>query len=153
MRAVVIGYGSTLRGDDGIGPGIAKRVARLVKSRDVLVLIRQTLTPDLAADLEHAERAVFIDASATAAPGSVTELWLTARADASVAMVHFLEPASLLEWCLRAYGKAPQAVLITIGGRNFEIGETLSAETRSTIRPIVQRVISLVTQFSGITAP
>jgi hypothetical protein len=45
---------------------------------------------------------------------------------------------------MRAFGNAPEALLITVGGRNFELGEKLSPEVAKTIRPIVYRVIDLV---------
>jgi|NGEPerStandDraft_6_1074524.scaffolds.fasta_scaffold00001_47 hydrogenase maturation protease len=144
MRSVVLGFGSTLRGDDGIGPRIAERIEGLTKATDVLVLIRQSLTPDLAHDIEGADRVVFIDASATETPGAFCEQWIEPRSDSSVAMVHFLEPAALLEWCLRAYGRSPQAVLITVGASNFELGEALSPEVAKSIPLIVRRVVELV---------
>ena len=144
MRAVVVGFGSTLRSDDGIGPHVAQRVAQVVDSTDVLVITRQTLTPDLVCDIENADRVVFIDASAAEAPGVIREQWLESSSDTSADVVHSLEPSGLLELCRRAFGRAPEAVLITVGGNTFEIGDTLSPEVRSSIPLLVGRTIELV---------
>jgi hydrogenase maturation protease len=108
------------------------------------VFERQSLTPDLASDIQDADRVIFIDASAEQASGAIREQWIEAEADASVAMVHFLEPSALLEWCRRTSGKSPEGVLITVGGSNFEIGETLSPEVQQTIPAIVKRTLELI---------
>src|SRR6202142_2157185 len=126
MRSVVIGFGSTLRSDDGIGPRVAQRVARLAKSSEIRVFVRQVLTPDLAGDIHDVDRVVFIDASVKEAPGRVHEQWIKPQPSTSDAIVHALQPGELLEWCRRTYGSAPEAVLITVGGRTFEVGEVLS---------------------------
>ena len=143
MRSVVIGFGSTLRSDDGIGPCVAKRVARLTKSSEVLVLARQVLTPDLASDIHGVDRVVFIDASVEEAPGTVREQWLKPQSGTD-AMAHTLQPGELLEWCQRTYGSAPEAVLITVGGRTFEVGEALSLEVKQALPHIVRRTLDLL---------
>ncbi len=144
MRSVVIGFGSTLRSDDGIGPRVAERVARLTNSSEVLVLERQVLTPDLAGDIHGVNRVVFIDASVKEEPGTIRELWLKPDSFTSDAMVHCLEPGELLAWCLQTYGSAPEAVLITVGGRTFEVGEVLSVEVKQALPHIVRRTLDLL---------
>ena len=59
-------------------------------------------------------------------------------------MVHCLEPRELLAWCLETYGSAPEAVLITVGGHSFEIGETLSREVSQALPDIVRRTLDLL---------
>ena len=60
--ALVIGYGNTLRGDDGIGPAVAEAVAALGLP-GVRVIVAHQLTPELAADLADAQLVVFVDAA------------------------------------------------------------------------------------------
>ena len=58
---LVIGYGNTLRSDDGVGP----RVAMAVASREwpgFNAIAVQQLTPELAEPLAAAELAIFVDA-------------------------------------------------------------------------------------------
>ena len=89
-------------------------------------------------------RVVFIDASVKDEPGRVRERWLKPDCCTSDAMVHCLEPRELLAWCLETYGSAPEAVLITVGGHSFEIGETLSREVSQALPDIVRRTLDLL---------
>ena len=143
MRTIVIGYGNTLRSDDGIGPRVAQRVARLVHTPRTMVLVRQVLTPDLAGVINGFDRGVFIDASAVESPGSIRERWILPPPSASPATVHSLEVADLLALCQAAYDCAPETILITVGGRSFELGEELSLEIKRTIPLIVKRTLEL----------
>lgn len=143
MRTVVVGYGNTLRSDDGIGPRAAERVARLVGSSGTLVLVRQVLTPDLAGVINGFDRSVFIDASAVEPPGSISERWIWPPSAALPAMVHSLEVADLLALCQKVYGYAPETVLISVGGHSFELGDALSPEIKRTLRCIVKRTLEL----------
>jgi len=145
MRAIVIGYGNTLRGDDGIGPAVAERVRRLIGSERTRVFIRQILTPDLAGDIEDSQRVVFIDASMQLPPGTVSEQILVPEMNSNSVMVHSLTPSELLGWCSHAYGKAPEAILIAVGGFRYELGESLSPEIRRTVRSLVTRTLELTT--------
>ena len=63
-RALVIGYGNTLRADDGLGPAVAERLGSEWADEDVGVLSCQLLTPELAEPVSRAEIVVFIDAAA-----------------------------------------------------------------------------------------
>ncbi|PPT05423.1 NADH-reducing hydrogenase maturation factor [Geitlerinema sp. FC II] len=58
---LVIGYGNSLRGDDGIGRAIAEQVASW-NLPHVRSLSLHQLTPELAEELSRVDRAVFIDA-------------------------------------------------------------------------------------------
>ena len=70
---LVIGYGNTLRGDDGIGPAVAGEIDRLAVP-GVRVIVVHQLTPELAADLAACRRAVFIDAATTGEAVAVAHL-------------------------------------------------------------------------------
>ena len=60
---LVIGYGNELRGDDAIGP----RVARAVRRRypDLKTVAAHQLTPEMAARLAGVRLAIFVDAAIT----------------------------------------------------------------------------------------
>jgi hydrogenase maturation protease len=61
-KLLVIGYGNTLRGDDGVGPRVAEAVERL-QLPGVRTLICQQLSPEHAEMISQAERVVFVDAA------------------------------------------------------------------------------------------
>lgn len=117
MSTLVIGYGNTLRGDDGAGPLVAGRLGG-----DAIAC--HQLTPELAERISQARRVIFVDAHAGVPAGKIAIRRVAARSTASI---HSFDPASLLCWSQQLYGRAPEAFLIGIGGESFDLGESLSA--------------------------
>jgi hydrogenase maturation protease len=62
-RALIIGYGCPLRGDDAFGWHAAHRLLKLAGNDSVQVLATHQLTPELAEPISHADLVIFIDAS------------------------------------------------------------------------------------------
>ena len=122
--ALIIGYGDTLRSDDGAGP----RVAELFAATDgVAVRIRGQLVPELADDMRGRNVVVFVDAAATLAPGAVAVRRLTTTdAPAAPGLTHHASPERLLLITERLYGARPAGFLVTIGAASFALGEDLS---------------------------
>ena len=63
---LVIGYGNTLRSDDGVGAKVAAAVAELALP-GVVALVLHQLTPELAETISEARAVVFVDAAVDAA--------------------------------------------------------------------------------------
>lgn len=122
---LVIGYGNTLRGDDGAGVYAAERIASL--HRTIEVLTQTELTPELAEKMANYERVVFIDAGINAADVE----WRAVSADDERSDIpsHALTPQHLASLCVALYGKAPMVELIEIPAKEFELGERLSPHT------------------------
>ena len=59
---LVIGYGNTLRRDDGLGPRLAEAIDQL-NLPGTQTISRALLTPELAEPIARARRLVFVDAS------------------------------------------------------------------------------------------
>jgi hydrogenase maturation protease len=128
---LVIGYGNTLRSDDGVGPKVADAVAAL-NLPGVKSLSRALLAPELADPIAQAERVVLVDA-AVDAPREV-QLRPLSPAMSSQIMAHAADPATMLALARDVFGRAPQAWLLTIPAENMGIGELLS--------PLAQRGFS-----------
>lgn len=140
-EVLVIGYGNTLRGDDGIGPAVAEGVAALGLP-GVRVLVVHQLTPELAADLADSRLAIFVDAAVSGEPVAVVRL--NAEPTGS-AMTHFADPRGLLALARIAYDRSPDAWLVTAAGADFGFCEGLSPvgwENARTARGHVERLIS-----------
>ena len=120
---LVIGYGNTLRSDDGVGPRVADAVAALALP-SVYALAFPLLTPELADPISRARVAIFVDA-AVDAPKEV-QLRKLAPADTSQIMAHAASPATLLALARDVFGHAPEAWLLTIPAEDLGIGEELS---------------------------
>jgi len=139
---LIIGYGNSLRGDDGFGP----LVGRLLEERGipgVEVIIAHQLNPELAASLAEARFAVFIDATEGNAPGAIAVTSVELRDIGPSGTTHHFEPGTLLALAKFVYGRAPEAVLITAVARSFEHGTEISPEMREAARTVVDAVANL----------
>jgi hydrogenase maturation protease len=157
---LVIGYGNTLRSDDGAGWHAAVLLAadpRLAASSGpggsratghVEVLARHQLTPELALDMSRASLVVLIDASADDPPGAVVVRSVAAEAQAvgggPGASSHHVDPGELLAVALELYGAAPVAYIVRIGAVHMEVGESLSPEVAAALPAAVDAVVEIV---------
>jgi hydrogenase maturation protease len=127
MTVLIIGYGNTLRGDDGVGYQVAETVAewRLPQVRSIAV---HQLLPELAADIAEVEIVVFVDAVVaidSPAP-NITIATLAADENATFSS-HIITPQLLLGITQRLYGATPVAYLLTIPAIDFTLGANLSS--------------------------
>jgi len=137
---LVIGYGNTLRRDDGVGPRVADAVAALALP-GVRALSCPLLTPELADPVSQARIAIFVDA-AVDAPREV-QMRKLAPADSSQIMAHAASPATLLALARDVFGHAPEAWLLTIPAEDISIGEELSAFTRLGLETALAEITQL----------
>lgn len=142
---LVVGYGNTLRGDDGVGPEVAEMLAAELEGTGAAVVSTQQLLPELAEEVSRAALMVFIDAAADKPAGVVTTEWLAASRSTNGepslggpnpagspaesggdVFSHGMRPADLLGLASVLYAATPPAVLVSIGAVNFEPGLGLS---------------------------
>jgi hydrogenase maturation protease len=126
-RLLVIGYGNSLLGDDGIGPYIAEQVASW-KQSEVRTLAVPLLTPELCALLPAVELVVFVDA-ALEATGHPRLVPLT-PAPTSAALGHASTPESLLALARSIFGQSPPAWILSVPAANFSLGQSFSGTAR-----------------------
>lgn len=124
---LVIGYGNTLRGDDGVGPRVAETVGAL-RLPGVRTLICQQLSPEHAAPISLAQTVVFVDA-AVDAPQEV-QLRRIEPSDTSQLMAHAADPRTMLALSRDVFGNVPQAWWLTIPALKMDFGETLTPEAQ-----------------------
>lgn len=144
---LVIGYGNELRGDDGLGPLVAKSVAA-ANIPGVRVLTARQLLPEFAADLAQARLVVFVDASKVWSENGIEVRLLTVE-DTIDWFTHHANPCTLLALTQAIWGQAPEAWWLMVSGRNFGIGERLSGMAEANARQALvclQRLIQAKTQ-------
>jgi len=137
---LVIGYGNTLRSDDGVGPKVVEAVAAL-NLPDVRTLSCDLLTPELADPISRADAVVFVDA-AIDAPREVQFRPLD-PADSSQIMAHAADPRTMLALARDVFGHAPRAWWLTIPVENMGIGEGFSHLAQSGIANAVVKIQEL----------
>jgi hydrogenase maturation protease len=145
-RTLIIGYGNPLRGDDAVGFLAAERIRELVRDPEVEVLAVHQLTPELMEPISQADRVIFIDAAANGEPGVITETRIEGEVASS--FTHIATPQALLAGAQRLYGRSPSATLITITGRDFDIGDWLSEPVRLALETLVQsRIWEIIANY------
>ncbi len=150
-RVIVIGYGNTLRSDDGAGQRVAEIIAHwhLPQVRSISV---HQLTPELAAPIAEAELAIFIDVYQVEAQSELEndirvisiDPTTYKQYDPNKGTGHITDPHSLLYLTDLVYGKTPVAWWMLIPAVNFEFGDRLSTLTTAGIAraiPLIQQII------------
>ncbi|WP_204151467.1 hydrogenase maturation protease [Leptolyngbya sp. CCY15150] len=145
---LIIGYGNTLRGDDGAGYYIAEQMADQIATHawtGVRSLSVHQLLPELAAEIADAQTVIFVDA---AMPG---ELLTQPRLERLVAKAtaptlgHHLDMRLLLDLARQLYGATPTAYRLLIPTQTFDIGITVSPLTQAAIAQAMSTLLEFVT--------
>ncbi len=133
----MIGYGNTLRSDDGVGPKAVEAIEHL-RLEGVRTLCCDLLTPELADPISRAERVIFVDA-AVDAPREV-QLRPLSPAESSQIMAHAADPRTMLALARDVFGHTPRAWWLTIPVENIGIGEQLSSFARKGLEKAVEQI-------------
>ena len=115
---------------------------------DVRVIGAHQLTPEMAEDVAASEFVLFLDAAAGAPAGKIQQKAIKPQ-PGPLNFAHHLDPALLLAAAMDLYGSVPPAVLLTIVGAAFELGDGLSPA-------VVQRLPELFRASSchrGVSPP
>lgn len=146
----MIGYGNTLRRDDGVGVRAAEAVAAL-NLPAVRVLTRHQLVPELAEPISRARAVIFVDA--TAHGGSELELHAVAPQTGNHILAHAANPPALLALAGNVFGHCPPAWSLAIPVTDFGFGDGLSARAETGARAAVREIRRLVDRQSSSHSP
>jgi hydrogenase maturation protease len=159
MSCLVIGYGNTLRSDDGVGQIVARKIANS-HLPGVRSLYLHQLTPELAADIAEVELVIFVDATLAAIPlcGCCRTAQRLAGSEIAPEVrvsplqplfsieikSHTSDPRMLLNLAQTLYNHCPKAWWVTIPGENFELGDAISPLARRGITQALRQIDSLI---------
>ena len=134
---LVIGYGNSLRQDDGAGLILAEVIEQACHSRHLpakRICVHQ-LMPELVLELAQDEVEVVIFTDTRVAP-TPQEASLAVQISPlivdtiSPSLGHHLTPTTLLIYAKMLYGKQPPVWIATIPGFQFDHGEDFSQSTK-----------------------
>ncbi|MBC8094674.1 MAG: hydrogenase maturation protease [Akkermansiaceae bacterium] len=143
---VVIGYGNTLRSDDGVGPRVADAVAELNLAA-VQCLACHQLTPELAQRISSAREVVFVDASMDGS--AQLQMRKLEPGPTSQIMAHAADPRTLLALARDVFGHCPPAWWLTIPVENLAFGEELSADAAAGGQSAVRMIHTLAADLAA----
>lgn len=146
---LVIGYGNTLRGDDGVGPRVAEAVEKL-NLPGVRTLICQQLSPEHAEPVSQARLVVFVDA-AVDAPREVQFRKLE-PAGSSQLIAHAADPRTMLALARDVYGHVPDAWWLTIPAMKLDFSEELTPEAQRGLEEAVEKIKELCVESKHLAS-
>ena len=146
MALLVLGYGNPGRQDDGLGPEIVQDLEKL-KLPGLALDADYQLSIEHAADLERADRVIFVDAAVSGPePYEVKKL----KASQGIEFTsHTLGPEAVLAICEDAYKRTPEALLVAIRGYSFEFAEGLTDKARRNKDKALEYIKRLIDQWRG----
>ena len=141
-KVLILGYGNPIRGDDGFGCHVARRLA--AGTIDPAIDIRELhqLTPELAEPVSQAAHVIFIDAARDGLPGDLRRESISP--EPAGAFTHHLTPSALLACARELYGRAPEATLFTAAGASFGYTMSLSEAIQCAADQVSRQVLSLL---------
>jgi Ni,Fe-hydrogenase maturation factor len=126
---LVVGYGNSLRSDDGIGWHAAGLLA----------------TDPRLADVSRASLVVLVDAAAGGDPGSLLVRRVRPRPPTPAAWSHHLDPETLAGLAEVLYGFVPPIVLVSVAAGSLVEGDRLSVALEQALPEVVEVVADVVT--------
>ncbi|MGB5595128.1 MAG: hydrogenase maturation protease [Crocosphaera sp.] len=143
-KILIIGYGNTLRGDDGVGYKIAEIIDQWNLDNITSIAVHQ-LTPDLAEKISQVDTVIFIDAI------YVTDI-NTAKIDIKPISInpqinnlgHHNNPEQLLSLTQAIYQNIPLAYWILIPAINFNFSEEFSPITQKCVTLALEKIKTLL---------
>ena len=150
VETLVIGYGNTLRADDGAGPAVIEKLTSLLPrriSQKVKLIACEQLIPELSVDIAPCKRIIFIDASLALPAGriSVTPIH---EEPCDMRMGHYTTPGTVLAMAQSAFGVCPRAWLAAIGGQCMEISDQLTPAAAAAVDRLARHLHHGLAQWS-----
>lgn len=144
MNVLILGYGNTLRSDDGLGVVAAEQLAERLPESAATIVTSQQLGPEMVEDLRGADLVIFIDAGITNPPGAASCTPVLPQHEIPSGVTHHFTPGTLLSMCQAFYGAAPQAYLYSVGAASFELGETLSPTVQAALPELLDAIVERI---------
>ncbi|MGE5476242.1 MAG: hydrogenase maturation protease [Bacteroidales bacterium] len=145
MSVLVLGIGHPFRGDDGIGPLLAERIAALALP-GVTALAHHGEGSDLMERWAGFDRVVVVDATRSDAAAGTIRRWdaVAEKLPASLfpKSSHLFGLAEAVEMA-RLLGRLPPILtVIGVEGRGFSAGAALSPEVAAAVEPVVEMILA-----------
>ena len=143
-KTLVLGYGNSLRSDDGIGWVAAEQLMEDLADSQVCVIVRQQLMLELAPQIAQFDRLILIDAATDRMAGQISVKKVEPAGASFEAYSHHLKPATLLACAKLMYGSSPETWLVSVGGESFECNDQLSPTVAAQVPQVLSRVRELI---------
>ncbi len=155
LKTILVAVGNPYRRDDGVGRQIVNAVLRRVGraelgpfddgyddlGHDLDCVVLQQMVPELAETLADYDRAAFVDAHVPHLGAQIREERLKPEFENAHLVSHQFKPSSILALALQLYGRAPESILVSLPGYDFDFGEELSPQVAAMVPGAVERIL------------
>lgn len=147
-QPLIIGYGNSLRTDDGAGWHAAAQALADKRFQNTRVLQAFQLLPEMAYDIAEADLLILLDAreSLNAEPGTITTRTIQPMAEESGISSHHVTPEALLALTAELGLEVPRAFAVEIAARHFDDGPELTHAVAQMIPTMLDVAASLIAQ-------
>jgi hydrogenase maturation protease len=143
-RILIIGYGNTLRSDDGVGPRAAQLLGECCANDRITVVACHQLTPELAPAIAEAGHLILLDAEIGGEPGHIRRRDLTPEPTGGSILSHAIDARSLLAIAQSLYQHAPPATVLTVSGGSFALGDALTPPVEAALPLLLAAVREII---------
>jgi hydrogenase maturation protease len=143
-QVLVLGYGNPLRGDDGVGPEVIRRLTSDPSDPRISFKACRQLTPELSEEISRFSTVIFIDASVEQPAGEIACREIAGEASAPAVINHSMKPQALLAMTQQLYDRCPRAYVLSVGGDDFGVHPGLSHAVATAVPQLVERLKELV---------
>lgn len=141
-KTLIIGYGNSLRSDDGIGRYLAEKIEQEQWPKVQTLSVHQ-LTPELVTAIATIDQVIFLDAQSHLQENTLQLQELSPKIP-TAGLGHRGDPGELLSLTQELYGKTPRAWWLLMPVHNFDWGETFSVVTNQSIPIAIQWLKTLI---------
>jgi|GEM_PF-415837 len=150
LTTLVIGYGNSLRTDDGAGLAVIEKLTALLPTYcdpSVRLISCAQLTPELATDIAQAHRVIFVDATMALPPGHIT-ISPAHPEESNMLMGHHFTPGVLLAITQHALRACPSAWVAAIGCQSIEISDQLTPTVATAVDHLARHLLRCLSRWA-----
>jgi len=138
---LIIGYGNSMRSDDGAGIYAAQRIAD-ENLPGVVVITMHQLHVEILEDAVRYDRIILVDASEDGEAVCLRKVGTASSGE--MTSTHHLSAELFADLARIVYGRDLNLYLCSIKGKNFEMGDHLSRAVRSRAQKAVELIHQLI---------
>ncbi|GAB4571248.1 MAG: hydrogenase maturation protease [Anaerolineae bacterium] len=143
-RILVIGYGNTLRGDDGLGVVAVERLQVMHSAPQITFVACHQLSPELSLQLSEADYCLLLDAGHGEPAGAISIREIKPDLTRTDTLHHHMPPEALLAYTGALFGSAPRTWLCTINAASFDFQEALSPAVERALPALLKQIVALI---------
>ena len=147
-QITIIGYGNTLRGDDGIGAYVVELLKNEIKNQDQIILktLHQVDISE-AEELSESDYIFFIDVQNGKYEEDVHIKKIDPKPVEMSFTSHIISLSALLYAIQNIYNKFPVAYLCAIKGEKFDFDNQISIEAKFRAKEAVKKILQFLNRI------